>query len=332
VPATIEVTIALVLLAAKASAWEGLSTMEQVRLIGLQVIAVAYVFTLGATLGSFLNVVIYRLPRGMDIVRPRSRCPACRTPIAFWDNIPVLSWLVLRGKCRTCLSPISLRYPLVEAAVGGMVALLFWLEVRWGGVNLPLRKPEPMDMILYWRISWANVLMAVYQIWLLATLLAMAFIQSDRQRVPWSIVRLGLVAGLLLPLAWPGLRPLPALPGLESLAHRAWWHGLVDGLLGAGLGWLTGSLLALMLRRSCLRRGGREGMAGAMMLVGAFLGWQAALDIGLCCAAALALVRIAAAVYPRVLAIPPLAVVAIVSWLYVPLWKQLWLVGRVLDF
>ena len=76
----------------------------------------------GAILGSFLNVVAYRLPRGESLSRPRSRCPQCRTPIKPYDNVPVLSWLALRGRCRTCRAPISARYPLVEAVTGFLCA------------------------------------------------------------------------------------------------------------------------------------------------------------------------------------------------------------------
>jgi leader peptidase (prepilin peptidase)/N-methyltransferase len=79
---------------------------------------------LGAVFGSFLNVVAYRLPRGESLSRPRSRCPGCLTQIRAYDNVPVLSWLALRGRCRTCRAPISARYPLVEAATGALCALV----------------------------------------------------------------------------------------------------------------------------------------------------------------------------------------------------------------
>ncbi|HET9738802.1 MAG TPA: prepilin peptidase [Solirubrobacteraceae bacterium] len=79
---------------------------------------------LGAVFGSFLNVVAYRLPRGESLSRPRSRCPGCLTQIRAYDNVPVLSWLALRGRCRTCREPISARYPLVEAATGALCALV----------------------------------------------------------------------------------------------------------------------------------------------------------------------------------------------------------------
>lgn len=83
----------------------------------------------GLVIGSFLNVVIHRLPRGMSVVRPRSSCPHCGAPIAWYDNLPVLSYLALRGRCRHCRAPIALRYPLVEVATA---ALLVAVSLRFG--------------------------------------------------------------------------------------------------------------------------------------------------------------------------------------------------------
>lgn len=89
-----------------------------------------YVFVVGAAVGSFLNVLIYRLPREISIVMtPPSSCPSCSTPIRWFDNIPLVSWLVLRGRCRACRAPISVRYPLVEATAGLMAVAAV---VRWG--------------------------------------------------------------------------------------------------------------------------------------------------------------------------------------------------------
>src|SRR5919204_6984730 len=83
----------------------------------------------GAILGSFLNVVAYRLPRGESLLRPGSRCPSCETPVKPYDNVPVLGWLWLRGRCRACGEPISWRYPLVEAVTGLLCA---GVVVRFG--------------------------------------------------------------------------------------------------------------------------------------------------------------------------------------------------------
>jgi len=84
-----------------------------------------FVFILGCCLGSFFNVVIYRLPAKLSIVQPGSHCPRCSRPIAFYDNIPLISYLILMGKCRHCRAPISFRYPTVEALTGTIALLLF---------------------------------------------------------------------------------------------------------------------------------------------------------------------------------------------------------------
>jgi leader peptidase (prepilin peptidase)/N-methyltransferase len=86
--------------------------------------AAALALVFGAVVGSFLNVVAYRLPRGESVVRPRSRCPGCGTAIRPYDNVPVLSWLLLRGRCRDCREPISPRYPLVEATTAVLCAVV----------------------------------------------------------------------------------------------------------------------------------------------------------------------------------------------------------------
>lgn len=94
------------------------------------VLVVVMAGVLGLAIGSFMNVVVYRVPRGESVVHPRSRCPGCGTEIAGRDNIPVVSWLMLRGRCRTCGTSISIRYPLIEAATGAVFAVVAWLVVR----------------------------------------------------------------------------------------------------------------------------------------------------------------------------------------------------------
>jgi leader peptidase (prepilin peptidase)/N-methyltransferase len=128
--------------------------------------------TVGAVVGSFLNVVIARVPAGESIVRPRSRCPSCRTPIHCRDNVPVLSWLVLRGRCRTCRTRIPWRYPLVEL-LGGGAALV---SVSRHGLSLA----------------------ALAEFAFAATLLALAFIDLDTWLLPHVITLPLLGAGLAL--------------------------------------------------------------------------------------------------------------------------------------
>ena len=89
-----------------------------------------FAFIVGACVGSFLNVCVWRLPRQMNLLRPASKCPRCGNPIAWRDNIPVLGWILLGGRCRRCAEPISARYPLVEATVGLAFAAICLIELR----------------------------------------------------------------------------------------------------------------------------------------------------------------------------------------------------------
>jgi leader peptidase (prepilin peptidase)/N-methyltransferase len=129
----------------------------------------------GAVVGSFLNVVIARLPRGESVVRPRSRCPRCGTPIAWFDNLPIVSWILLRARCRACRERISVRYPLVEA-LGAAAAWLAWQ--RHG-------------------LSAA----AAAELCFVALVLALAFIDIDTWLLPhaltWPLIGLGLAASAL---------------------------------------------------------------------------------------------------------------------------------------
>jgi leader peptidase (prepilin peptidase)/N-methyltransferase len=184
---------------------------------------------LGLAVGSFLNVVIYRVPRGESIVTPPSACPTCHSPIAPWDNIPVLSWLVLRGRCRNCRAPISARYPLVELATAGLFA---GTAARFG-----YQWDVPAFLVLF------------------AGLLALSYIDVERLLLPKKIVYplLGMVAALLVMAAaatgqWHDLlvATLSAMGwfilffGLNAVSPRLLGFGDVRLalVLGLALGWL----------------------------------------------------------------------------------------------
>jgi leader peptidase (prepilin peptidase)/N-methyltransferase len=142
-------------------------------------------FTLGAILGSFFNVVIYRVPRGGSIVRPPSACPACGTRLRAWDNIPLLSYLALRGRCRYCAAPISPRYAIVEALSGLLPVLLF---VRFGATA---------PFWVFWPLS--------------SVLLVLSFIDLDMRILSDKVTLPGIVIGLVV-------APLTGLLGFwESL-------------------------------------------------------------------------------------------------------------------
>lgn len=175
---------------------------------------VAWSGLVGLVVGSYLNVVIHRLPSGASTVTPRSRCPACGAPIRAFDNLPVLSWLLLRGRCRDCRAPISIRYPLVEAATGGLFA---------GAVA---------------HFGWSFDALAAA---LLSSLLvALAGIDLDHFLLPDRLTLPGLAAGLALqPLLATGslLRGVAgALVGAGVLLVLAGAWELARGVEGMGLG------------------------------------------------------------------------------------------------
>ncbi len=146
-------------------------------------------FVLGACIGSFLNVVIWRIPRGESLISPPSKCPKCGHRIKPWENIPVLSWLLLRGKCANCHNPIAIRYPLVELLTA-FFFLIIWLNI-WKG-------DQPLAAAF-------NLATAA------AILVAAAFTDIDHRIIPNKITYFGIAAGIALTLIIPAARPL-AIP------------------------------------------------------------------------------------------------------------------------
>lgn len=202
-----------------------------------------YAFALGAIVGSFLNVVIHRYPREESIVFPASRCPGCGTRIRPWDNVPLLSWILLGGRCRACRAPIALRYPLVELANA-----LLWLAV-W----------------LHLGLSPSAALVAL----LASMTLVLIFIDAEIQILPDVVDLPGIALGLLLGWMHAGL-DAPQLVLASSL---------VDSLLGAALG--AGLLLAVGLAYRIARKVEGMGLGDVKMIamIGAVCGWTAVLPV-----------------------------------------------------
>ncbi len=133
-----------------------------------QAIAGGFAFGVGASVGSFLNVCVWRIRARMSLIRPASRCPRCGTTIAARDNVPVLGWLLLRGRCRSCALPISPRYPMVEGVVGLAFAGILLAEIAASPVDLLDRDP------------WLVVAWLIYHWTLLSLLVTAALIEHDR--------------------------------------------------------------------------------------------------------------------------------------------------------
>ncbi len=208
-------------------------------------IIAAAVGVVGAVIGSFLNVVIHRVPREESIAFPASHCPSCDTAIRPYDNIPIVSWAVLRGRCRACRAPISARYPAVELLTGTLFALTYLLH---SGLTLSL----PFDLAF------------------VAAIVALVFIDAEHMLLPNVITYPGAALALVARVLVPNLYGVAALGGAHTPAWLLSLGGAVLGAVaGGGFLWLVGWLWE--------RARGVEAMGlgdvKMMFMVGAFLGW-----------------------------------------------------------
>jgi leader peptidase (prepilin peptidase) / N-methyltransferase len=209
----------------------------------LAVVVVGLAGLFGLLIGSFLNVVVYRVPAGLSVVRPASSCPQCGHEIRGFDNVPVLSWLVLRGACRDCGSRISARYPLVEAATAALFSVVAGMVLaRAAGSGTTLVPTIGMLVVL---------------LYLMAITVALALIDVDTHRLPDKIVL-------------PAYAVLAVLLTATSAASGDWW-----ALVRAGIGMLV--LLAVYFALAVAVPGGMGmgdvKLAGVLGLVLAYLGW-----------------------------------------------------------
>lgn len=241
---------------------------------------VGTVFLFGLLVGSFLNVVIHRVPVMLerawrreclaldgkepspeppyDLIRPRSACPSCKAPITALQNIPVASWLLLKGRCASCRAPIRARYPLVEGLTGLMSALVAWkFGFGWAGAAA---------LVLTW------------------FLIALAFIDIDTQLLPDN---------LTLPLLWLGLAASLWLPAADGAPLPV---DLPTAVLGAIAGYLSLWSVYHLFRLITGKEGMGYGDFKLLAALGAWLGWQMLLPIVVGAAGVGALVGIAAIV------------------------------------
>lgn len=191
------------------------------------------VFLFGLVVGSFLNVCIHRLPLGASVVRPRSRCPSCSAPIPWFHNLPVASWIVLRGRCARCGGRISLRYPVVEL-LGGCSALVLW-RVLGPGAAFPIATV----------FAWAMIVLF--------------FTDYDHQLLPDAVTLTGLASGMAL--AWIN-------PFLGGTGLRRVWLAAAGAALGSGLLWGFGALYGKLRGVEAMGLGDVKMMA----MVGSFVG------------------------------------------------------------
>jgi leader peptidase (prepilin peptidase)/N-methyltransferase len=205
---------------------------------------VAAVAVVGAVIGSFLNVVIHRVPREESIAFPASRCPSCGTAIRPYDNIPVISWAVLRGRCRACRAPISARYPAIELLTAVLFALTFVLHSGW---TLSL----PFDLVF------------------VSAVIALIFIDAEHMILPNAITYPGVVFALVARLVVPNLYGVEFLGGGTPAWLSSLGGALLGALVGGGFLWFVGLLWERLRGVEAMGLGDVK----MMFMVGAFLGW-----------------------------------------------------------
>ena len=225
-----------------------------------------WAFVFGAVVGSFLNVVIARVPAGLSIVSPASRCPRCKSGIAWFDNVPILSWVALRARCRSCGEPISARYPTVELLVG-LLALAISFRYGFNASSLG-----------YFALAALLVALAYIDLdtWLLPNELTVPLLLLGLASPLWNGGRVGFVESAIGAAAGFAVFAAIALFG-EKILHReimGWGDVVLLGGIGAWLGFrallpvvmlsaLQGSVVGLLLLAGGRKLGGREEEASA---------------------------------------------------------------------
>jgi len=164
---------------------------------------------IGACIGSFLNVVAYRMPLGMSVIWKPSHCPKCNHAIRAYDNVPVFGWLWLKGRCRDCGEPISPRYAIVEFVMGLTFFVLAYAELFSGGANLlggPITEfTGAVGNVLV--PQWPLIGVYAYHGVLLSLLMCVVLMDMDKQGAPLSLVIFGVAAGFITTFLWPHLNP-----------------------------------------------------------------------------------------------------------------------------
>lgn len=218
----------------------------------LTIFVLVFAAVLGLVIGSFLNVVIYRVPAGIPLTRA-SKCPSCDAPVRPWQNVPIVSWILLRGKCASCGAPISARYPLVELATGlAFVTVVLWLH-------------DPSTGSWAWIYGWGSTSgwgqavwpVTIAYLYLAAISIALALIDLDTRRLPNVIVL-------------PGYAVLAVLFALACVLGAPW-----ESFIRAAIG--GAALFAFYFVLRLIRPGGMGGgdvkLAGVLGAAMAWFGW-----------------------------------------------------------
>lgn len=324
--------------------------LEMLPVVAASLLIATWIFVFWSLIGSFLNVVVYRLPLGQSVVHGGSRCPRCSSPIQWYDNLPAVGWLNLDGRCRSCDLPIAPRYPIVESICAGVGTAVFFRELLSGGANLPGRAPDVLNsgvLRLFPNPTADLIGLLLYHCSMLCVLLVWGLIALDGKRVPRRSIAWAVGVASALPVVFPTLHPLGlsgasgnSLHALNTFTTWCTWKSLnnwfVQGLAVSVAGGVAGLVCGLVLESllSRLLHGDASGRAGqplqrpvamvsSLTLVGVVCGWQGMLGTTVLLLVAClvqALIWSSVIEWPTV---PPELLLAVVTFLHLCVWRQL---------
>ena len=214
-------------------------------------------FVLGACFGSFFNVIIYRLPKNESIILPSSHCMSCGEPIRWYDNIPILSYFILKGRCRDCGTKFSIRYSLVE-----MITALLFAAVLYKYSSM-LTEPINIGTKITFRILIANLTINIFHLFFIGGMIIATFIDFDHQIIPNEITFTGIPLGIIASTIFPEMQ------GQQS---HLWGFlmSLISAITAGGILFLIGEIAGKILKKEAMGFGDVKLLA----MIGAFIGWK----------------------------------------------------------
>jgi leader peptidase (prepilin peptidase) / N-methyltransferase len=249
-----------------------------IRGIIMQAAIVGWFAAVGGSIGSFMNVVVWRMPRGESVLAKSSACPRCLARIRLADNLPVIGWLRLGGRCRTCRLPISSRYPVVEVIYLLLFLILFAAIIPVAGANLPNGPFSTQSGIISNTLSGKGVILAVFAFhafWL-SLAVSWALFEMDGNRIPLKLIALAAVGGFSALLIRPEL--LAVLANGDLGVRSEWTTVLASGATGMIAGALAGWFLderARRANRNGVAKSSGRAFFSVLLTSGLFTGWQA---------------------------------------------------------
>jgi len=295
-------------------------------------LAAAWFFVLGSVFGSFMNVIVHRTPRGRSIVGS-SRCPRCEAAIRWHDNIPILGWFLLRGRCRDCGRPISFRYPTVEFVTACLFLVLALAELFSGGANLP-NYPEDASAGFAGVIAdtnWPLVRMYALHVLLVSALFCWGLMRVDRQVIPplqmWALWGIAIAAVVI----WPDIVPLHYTGA--SFGEAELWDGLRTAVFGFCAGgtiyllWtgLQRGVQQRLLQQPSESRAANTAFAAGATSIGLVLGWQSVVSILFLTALSRGIFALSSFRSPQMRGTPILIDMLLATVVHLCFWNRLWM-------